>query len=101
MSIYIPKQLNVKKTTGCVVNLLIFLKNLVIKRPMIRCKLLHLMSDKGIRYINTLSKETGINRKTLTYLAENKIKRYDADVIGRLCKYFGCTIGDILEYVDD
>jgi putative transcriptional regulator len=68
---------------------------------MIRCKLLQLMANKGIRQISTLAEETGINRKTLTFLVENKIKRYDADVLSRLCKYFGCQVGDILEYVKD
>lgn len=68
---------------------------------MIRCKLLQLMAGKGIRQISTLTEETGINRKTLTFLVENKMKRYDADVLSRLCKYFGCQIDDILEYVEN
>jgi putative transcriptional regulator len=65
---------------------------------MIRCRLLELMGRRGIRFISRLSEETGINRRTLAVLAESRMARYDADVLDRLCAFFACDPGDLLEY---
>jgi putative transcriptional regulator len=68
---------------------------------MIRCRLLELMGKRGIRFISRLSDETGINRRTLSMLAENRMLRYDADVLERLCAYFACQPGDLLELMEE
>lgn len=68
---------------------------------MIRCRLLEMMGRRGIRFMSRLSNETGINRRTLAVLAENKMARYDSDVLERLCAYFRCQPGDLLEYSDE
>ena len=68
---------------------------------MIRCRLLELMGKRGIRFINRLSDDTGINRRTLAMLAENRMLRYDADVLERLCLYFACQPGDLLELTEE
>ena len=65
---------------------------------MIHCKLLELMARRGIRFVARVSEETGINRRTLALLADNRMARYDADVLTRLCAYFGCELGELLEY---
>ncbi|HEY3448731.1 MAG TPA: helix-turn-helix transcriptional regulator [Myxococcales bacterium] len=67
---------------------------------MIRCRLLEMMGRRGIRFMSRLSDETGINRRTLAVLAENKMARYDSDVLERLCAFFECQPGDLLEYTD-
>ncbi|MGC4120091.1 MAG: helix-turn-helix transcriptional regulator [Myxococcales bacterium] len=59
-----------------------------------------MMGRRGIRFMSRLSDETGINRRTLAVLAENKMARYDSDVLERLCAYFQCQPGDLLEYTD-
>ncbi len=59
------------------------------------------MASRDIRYISTLSAETGINRKTLATFVDNQIKRYDTEILERLCKYFDCQVGDLLEKVDE
>jgi putative transcriptional regulator len=68
---------------------------------MIRCRLLEMMGKHGIRFISRLSDETGINRRTLATLAENRMVRYDADVLGRLCTFFACQPGDLLEWTQE
>ena len=68
---------------------------------MIRCRLLELMGRRGIRFMSRLSEETGINRRTLAVLAENRMARYDSDVLERLCAFFACQPGDLLEYSAD
>jgi putative transcriptional regulator len=42
--------------------------------------------------------ETNITRKTLQAWRDNKIKRFDKDVIKSLCDYFDCDVGDLIEY---
>lgn len=68
---------------------------------MIQCRLLELMGREGIRFVSQLSEETGINRRTLTLLLENRMLRFDANVLERLCAYFDCQPGDLLTYVPD
>lgn len=68
---------------------------------MIQCRLLELMGREGIRFVTRLSEETGINRRTLTLLIENRMLRFDADVLARLCAYFNCQPGDLLTWVPD
>lgn len=68
---------------------------------MIHCKLLEVMGRRGIRFVARLSEETGINRKTLALLADNRIGRYDAEVLARLCAHLNCEVGDLLEFRPD
>lgn len=68
---------------------------------MIHCKLLEVMGRRGIRFVARLSEQTGINRRTLALLAENRIARYDADVLARLCAHLDCSVGDLLEFRPD
>jgi len=65
---------------------------------MIHCKLLEVMGRRGIRFVSRLSDETGINRRTLALLADNRLVRYDAEVLARLCAHLECGIGDLLEF---
>ena len=65
---------------------------------MIHCKLLEMMGRRGIRFVARVSEETGINRRTLALLAENRMARYDADVLSRLCVYLECDLSDLLEF---
>jgi DNA-binding Xre family transcriptional regulator len=39
---------------------------------------------------------TGITRKTLQQWANNTVTRFDAPVIEALCKYFNCTVGELV-----
>ncbi len=57
------------------------------------------MGREGIRFVSRLSEETGINRRTLTLLLEDRMLRFDADVLARLCAYFNCQPGDLLTFV--
>ena len=68
---------------------------------MIHCRLLEMMGKHGIRFVSRLSDETGINRRTIAALVENRMLRYDADVLERLCAFFDCQPGDLLEFRDE
>lgn len=56
---------------------------------------------RHIVMLKDVAEATGIHRVTLSKLANNK--RYDVRIstIDRLCAYFGCGVGDLLEYVQD
>lgn len=68
---------------------------------MIHCRLLEMMGKHGIRFVSRLSDETGINRRTLGALVDDRMLRYDADVLERLCAFFDCQPGDLLEFKDE
>ncbi len=41
--------------------------------------------------------ETGVKPYTIYGFANNTLKEYPADAIARLCDYFGCEVGDLLQ----
>lgn len=50
--------------------------------------------------IRTIAAESGASVSTVQRLMNNSIKRVPLDDLALLCKYFGCKVGDILEYSD-
>lgn len=47
--------------------------------------------------ISDVSRDTGINRGTLTRMYYETIERVDLDVLDSLCDYFNCSVEDLLE----
>ena len=65
---------------------------------MIKYHLSRLMGEKKLKVID-VARDTGINRGTITRLYQETAERVDLEVVDRLCKYFGCGIADLFEYV--
>ena len=51
--------------------------------------------------IAEVARKTKITPKTLQQWYSNKVTRYDAPVIEALCKYFNCSLGDLITYIPD
>jgi len=68
---------------------------------MIIKKLHQIMSDRKIRNISELARETGLDRRTLTAIYDGKNKGVDYETLNKLCNYFECSIFDLIEYVPD
>ena len=47
--------------------------------------------------ISDISRDTGINRGTLTRMYHETIERVDLEVLDILCHYFNCSVEDLLE----
>ena len=47
--------------------------------------------------ISDVTRDTGINRGTLTRMYYEDAERVDLEVLDILCQYFGCPIQDFLE----
>jgi len=47
-----------------------------------------------------LSEKTGIAASTINRMYNGTAQRYDSQVLGRLCEFFGCQVGDLLVLVD-
>lgn len=45
-----------------------------------------------------LGKRTGIQYQVIDNYYKNKVKRYDSDVLDRICNAIGCQISDLIEY---
>lgn len=67
---------------------------------MIKCHLSRLMGEQKLR-IADVAEKTGLHRNTVALLYKETAARVDLDTLNRLCAYFHCTIGELLEYVDD
>lgn len=67
---------------------------------MIRCHLSRLMGERKLK-IADVARAIGVNRNTITLLYYEKAKRIDFEVLDKLCKYFNCSVGDILEYKEE
>jgi len=73
---------------------------------MIRFKLKEIIAEKEFRsgHRITLSKiavETGIKQPTLSKIGGTRGYNTTTDNIDVLCRYFGCKVSDIMEYVSD
>jgi putative transcriptional regulator len=67
---------------------------------MIRCHLAALMAPRNLN-ISDVSRQTGLNRSTVAALYHGRAARVELDAIDRLCRLFGCALGDLLEYVPE
>ena len=69
----------------------------------IKSKLKSLMEQRefeGQRVTYTdIRRATGISLSALSEFGSNKTSRYHEDLLAALCEYFGCQVGDLLEYV--
>ncbi|MGO9954166.1 MAG: helix-turn-helix domain-containing protein [Dissulfurispiraceae bacterium] len=64
---------------------------------MIKCNLSRLMGERKLK-IADVARAIGVHRNTITLLYYERAQRIDFDVLDKLCKYFDCTISDILEF---
>lgn len=72
---------------------------------MLRFRLRELMADmafeEGRRVtFEEVSQATGINRTTLSKMANQKGYNTTTENLDRLCHFFSCAVGDVAEYVD-
>ena len=67
---------------------------------MIRCHLSRLLGEKKMK-IADVSRDTKINRGTLTRLYYETFERVDRGVIDQLCEYLDCSVADLFEYVTE
>ena len=63
---------------------------------MIKCNLSKLMGEQKVN-IQTVHEETGLNRTTISNLYHEKVSRIDFSTIDKLCVYFNCEVGELLE----
>lgn len=66
---------------------------------MIKCHLSRMLGEKKLK-IADVSRETGVNRGTITRLYQETAIRVEFDVLEKLCRYLECEIGELLEIVD-
>lgn len=73
---------------------------------MIRFRIQELLAEKQFREgrrvtLSELSNATGINRVTLSKMVNQRGYSTVTDNLDRLCRYFGCPLSDLAQYVED
>lgn len=73
---------------------------------MIRFKLKEMLSEKAFREgkrvnLDGLAASTGVNKSTLSRISSIRGYNTTTDNIDKLCRYFGCRVEQLLEYVAD
>lgn len=73
---------------------------------MIRFKLKELLAEKIFREgrkinLDELAETTKINKSTLSRISSVRGYNTTTENINRLCRYFGCPVGKLMEYVPD
>lgn len=73
---------------------------------MIRFRLKELLADKGFREarrvtFDEVSKETGINRTTLSKIANQRGYNTTTNNLDALCRFFEVELGEVAQYVPD
>ena len=67
---------------------------------MVRCYLSRLMGEKRVR-IADVARATGISRNQLARLYYDRARRVELADLERLCRYFKCALGELLEVVPE
>lgn len=67
---------------------------------MVRIKLSELLGKHKMTQ-KALAVQTGIRPATLSKMYYEETKRIEIDQINSICRVFGCSIEDLLEYVPD
>lgn len=65
---------------------------------MIRCHFSRLLGERKLK-VAQVSRDTGINRTTLTRLYYETVDRVELDLVEVLCAYFDIGVGDLFERV--
>lgn len=73
---------------------------------MIRFRLKEVIADREFKVGKRVTFEeiagaTGIHRTTLSKIAGQRGYNTTTDNIDKLCRYFGCKVSDLVEYVPD
>jgi putative transcriptional regulator len=48
-----------------------------------------------------LARDLDVHRNTIALLYYEKAKRIDFEVMDKICKYFKCSVSDLLEFKDE
>jgi len=67
---------------------------------MIRIHLSRLLGEHKEK-IADLQRATGLARNTLSGLYREDVARIDLATLDAICRHYGCTVGDVLEYQSD
>ncbi|WP_293002598.1 helix-turn-helix transcriptional regulator [Nevskia sp.] len=59
-----------------------------------------LLAERKLK-IADVSRDTGLNRSTLTAMYYETTQRIDLESVNALCRYFGCKVEDLFVYVPD
>ena len=73
---------------------------------MIRFRVKELIADKSFRdgrriTVVEVAEESGVPRRALSAMANQRGYSTSTDTLDKLCKYFGCSLGDLAEFVAD
>lgn len=67
---------------------------------MVKCHLSTIMGERRLK-IADVSRDTGINRGTITRMYNEEATRIDLDVIESLCTYLRIDIGDLYQVIEE
>src|SRR5574338_109500 len=65
---------------------------------MIKCHLSRLLGERKLK-ISDVARDTGENRGTLTRLYHETAERVELETLNVLCRYLGCGVSVLLEYL--
>ena len=73
---------------------------------MIRFKLKETLAEKAFRdgkriNLDELSEATGVNKSTLSRISSVRGYNTTTENIDKLCRFFGCSVVKLIEYVPD
>ncbi len=67
---------------------------------MVKCNLSRIMGEKRLK-IADVSRDTDINRGTITRMYNEEATRVDLEVVEKLCLYLDIEVGDLYEIVKE
>ncbi|NDU89981.1 MAG: helix-turn-helix transcriptional regulator [Ferrovum sp.] len=65
---------------------------------MIKFHLSKLMGERKLKTAD-LARDLGVNRGSIARMYHETVEKVDVELLNDLCRYFGCGIADLMEYV--
>jgi len=66
----------------------------------IKCNLNKFMAEQRLK-VADVAQEIGVHWKSISLLYYDKAKRIDCELLYKVCKYFNCSVGDMLEITEE
>lgn len=64
----------------------------------IKVNLSKLLGERKLR-ASEVARKTGINKNTLSALYNENVSGIKFDTLEKLCKFLGCSVGELVEYI--
>lgn len=66
---------------------------------MLQTRIIQIAQELGIKNLHAHLRKKGLSRFHATEISQGRLKKFDLQLLYKLCQAFKCTLNDLIEYV--